>query len=486
MKYLNISQSRYTGISHKKLNAYDLAGKDTGIDDFIAYYPYEIISIHRYNKITKKGFANTIHFYDRENNVTLAMTHIDEIPKSFYVGKKFNIGDVMYKEGRVGRATGNHIHLEIGKGKQVKKILKNGEYQLSSFINIEDYFFVDDSIIIKETKGIKFEHRNEEYTNMNSGFKKFYWQGQLIYFYKQSANEEITLINSPYKDLRNIRDFVENEKYKQGLDITCAVNASYFIFDGKERGQILGRTQGINTDERPDKDGYLDLVITPENKLVSGDFDSWEWLKPYAKLGVSYACCVLKDGKDIAEYSSAIGKEKLTKKYTQTLLMKDKEGLFSFAVVRGLMNGADCREFAKEHGMTDCYMLDSGGSSQMLTKNDEGYITGRALPNVLVFYKLPKSEETINEPTKENTIIKPIGKLTVQRIGLNIRNLLLFDRRKPIGQRVGFLRKGESVEIIDFIPNLQPDGFQWVKVKWGKGEAYAQYDSTCYTVEIYK
>ena len=102
-------------------------------------------------------------------------------------------------------------------------------------------------------------------------------------FYKQSENEEITLINSPYKDLRNIRDFVENEKYKQGLDITCAVNASYFIFDGKERGQILGRTQGINTDERPDKDGYLDLVITPENKLVSGDFDSWEWLKPYAK-----------------------------------------------------------------------------------------------------------------------------------------------------------------------------------------------------------
>ena len=51
------------------------------------------------------------------------------------------------------------------------------------------------------------------------------------------------------------------------------------------KGQILGRTQGINTDERPNKDGYLDLVITPENKLVSGDFESWEWTKPYVKLG---------------------------------------------------------------------------------------------------------------------------------------------------------------------------------------------------------
>ena len=392
--------------------------------------------------------------------------HLDSI--NTYLGQEVTNETIIGYTGTTGNSTG--IHLHFGWYPIADKNVSYMKRRWSDFTKF------------------KFEEKEATIMTIKKGFSKFLWRDQLIYFYKQSENEEITLINSPYKDLRNIRDFVENEKYKQGLDITCAVNASYFIFDGKERGQILGRTQGINTDERPDKDGYLDLVITPENKLVSGDFDSWEWLKPYAKVGLSYACCVLKDGKDVAEYSSAVGIGKLNTKNTQTLLMKDTEGLFSFAVVRGKLDGYECRAFAKEYGMTDCYMLDSGGSSQMLTKNDEGYITGRYLPNVLVFKELPKSEEVIEETKQEDNIepIIPIGKITVQRIGLNIRNHLIFDKRKPIGNKVGFIAKGESVEIIDFIPNLQPDGFQWVKVKWGKGEAYAQYDSTCYTVEIYK
>ena len=67
MRYLNISQGRYNSFSHKNLNAYDLAGEDSGIDRFVTFNELEVIGILPY-KTT--GFANTVLFYDKDNDVT--------------------------------------------------------------------------------------------------------------------------------------------------------------------------------------------------------------------------------------------------------------------------------------------------------------------------------------------------------------------------------------------------------------------------------
>lgn len=45
------------------------------------------------------------------------------------------------------------------------------------------------------------------------------------------------------------------------------------------------------------------------------------------------------------------------------------------------------------------------------------------------------------------------------------------------------LEIGDSVEIVEFIPKLQLDGWQWVKVKYNDQICYAQYDSMAYSIE---
>ena len=106
MACLNISQGRYGGYSHKNLNAYDLCGMDNGIDRFRTFNDVTVIGIHEYSRT---GFANTICFYDEVNDVTLAMTHVNSIPKGCYVGKVYHSGDTIYFEGTKGNATGKII-----------------------------------------------------------------------------------------------------------------------------------------------------------------------------------------------------------------------------------------------------------------------------------------------------------------------------------------------------------------------------------------
>ncbi len=165
MEYLNITQGRFepNGISHKYLNAYDLAGKDSGIDPFYAQCNYKIAAVL---PLSTTGFANTILYYDELNDVTLALTHMNTIDTSkYYVGKVFEKGEKLYEEGKAGNATGNHIHLEIGKGYQTKKVNKGtsaGGWQLNDLIDIEDYFYIDESFTtVINDRGYKFETSGE-------------------------------------------------------------------------------------------------------------------------------------------------------------------------------------------------------------------------------------------------------------------------------------------------------------------------------------
>ena len=128
MACLNISQSRYGAYSHALFNAYDLAGMDSGIDRFRTFSPLKVIGIHTFKRT---GFANTVHFYDAENDVTLALTHENTIPSDCTIGHEYKSGDTIYYEGATGKTTGNHIHLEIGKGYQASKVKFSGGWTLS-------------------------------------------------------------------------------------------------------------------------------------------------------------------------------------------------------------------------------------------------------------------------------------------------------------------------------------------------------------------
>ena len=74
---------------------------------------------------------------------------------------RFHSGETIYYEGRAGRASGNHIHLEIGMGRQISKTKINGVWQLKNLINIEDYFYIDTTYTKIKNNPYKFQIEND-------------------------------------------------------------------------------------------------------------------------------------------------------------------------------------------------------------------------------------------------------------------------------------------------------------------------------------
>ena len=70
----------------------------------------------------------------------------------------------------------------------------------------------------------------------------------------------------------------------------------------------------------------------------------------------------------------------------------------------------------------------------------------------------------------------------VQSVGLRVRRELKFSGGKPVGKEIAFCPVGGDMELLEFLPGIQPDGYQWVRSRYGGVEGYSQYDSMCYYV----
>ena len=106
--------------SHAYEYALDLGGRDGG-KDWI-YAPFDCVVRRIYGNYNAIWFESTdkvmcadgiarilvmecIHMYDSDKNAL-----------GLYVGKRFAQGERCYREGAAGKATGNHLHMEIGAG----------------------------------------------------------------------------------------------------------------------------------------------------------------------------------------------------------------------------------------------------------------------------------------------------------------------------------------------------------------------------------
>ncbi len=119
MQYLNISQGVNGSYSHQGCNALDLAGKDSGIDN--AYSPFtgtiKRIYVDSYggNCVWLQS-NNKVYYADGTlDYMTILFIHDNDI-SDLYVGKVIRQGEIFFQEGTSGWATGNHIHMECGKG----------------------------------------------------------------------------------------------------------------------------------------------------------------------------------------------------------------------------------------------------------------------------------------------------------------------------------------------------------------------------------
>lgn len=173
MLYVNVTQAPNNNFSHKgSVSAWDNAGKDTGIDD--AFAPFDAEVVWKDNGSAKTGIliSNTVEvkcadgIIRQAGQVHTLFWHDNDI-SDLYVGKQIKQGEVFYQEGTAGRATGNHIHFNVGVGTYKKgtyPLVKNefGVYEIKGEINPTKIFFIDDNHKVIKTNGMKWVKYKEE------------------------------------------------------------------------------------------------------------------------------------------------------------------------------------------------------------------------------------------------------------------------------------------------------------------------------------
>ena len=127
MDYLNVTQTANNNFSHKGCLALDIAGQDAGIDTLKAPFTGTVKRIYQGNNAVWIESNNKVRYADGTIDYMTVLTMHDN-STSLKVGDVIKQGTPYYKEGTRGYATGNHIHLSVGKG----KFTGSGWYQNSS------------------------------------------------------------------------------------------------------------------------------------------------------------------------------------------------------------------------------------------------------------------------------------------------------------------------------------------------------------------
>lgn len=159
-KYMRITQGYEEG-THMDSFAIDNAGKDYNME--IIYAPFTGIIKKIYSNDANEVWLESkdkVEYPDGTiDYLTVMFAHANDV-SNLFVGKEIKQGEAFYEEGTKGNATGNHCHIECGKG----KFTGNGWHQNSSgywSINNrkkpEECFWIDDSITILENNNYNFK-----------------------------------------------------------------------------------------------------------------------------------------------------------------------------------------------------------------------------------------------------------------------------------------------------------------------------------------
>jgi len=172
MKIINVSQGYGSSSSTHKLSyALDLSGKDKNKDAVYAPFDCKITKLYQPSDTSKK--ATTV-WLTSTNKVlspngyygylTISITHPSEI-MNMKKGQKFKQGELICYEGMTGNASGNHIHLEVAKGKTAgwsKKSSGNySEYVILNKVKGEEYLFLREDGKVKKNRDLSFKKESD-------------------------------------------------------------------------------------------------------------------------------------------------------------------------------------------------------------------------------------------------------------------------------------------------------------------------------------
>lgn len=159
-KVIRITQKDHEG-THSACWAVDEAGIDGGISNFIMPFDGTVKKLYPAdaNEVWIQSDSKVEYPDGTEDYMTLMFAHDNDI-SNLYVGQKIKAGTIFYQEGTKGKAYGNHVHFECGKG----KFTGSGWYQDASgawsILNgkkATDCLWIDDSYTVKDTRGYTFK-----------------------------------------------------------------------------------------------------------------------------------------------------------------------------------------------------------------------------------------------------------------------------------------------------------------------------------------
>lgn len=187
MKTLRFSSLFNTGSAHRKCSGVtykktnykdyptDLVGADSGTDWF--YAPCDVKVLRVYDKASHCIWFRSINKVRTPNGAGYLFFMCEhESVKGFKAGQTYKQGAKLFKEGKAGNATGNHIHLSCGYAQKLEKVnfgtgwIKNnhGAWVLHipgvENIKIQKAFYLDKSFTksVKDSR-VKFKDAPPEY-----------------------------------------------------------------------------------------------------------------------------------------------------------------------------------------------------------------------------------------------------------------------------------------------------------------------------------
>ena len=163
--YMRITQGYMTG-THSDSYAIDDAGSDSGIDYIVAPFTGMVKKIYQSdaNEVWLESLEPVIYPDGTVDYMTMLFAHDNDV-SNLFVGKVIAKGERFYEEGTKGNASGNHVHMECGRGKFTGSGWHQnsaGYWSINNGKNPTECLWIDDSITILNDNGYTFKRIEPE------------------------------------------------------------------------------------------------------------------------------------------------------------------------------------------------------------------------------------------------------------------------------------------------------------------------------------
>ncbi len=261
MTTMNITQGVGGSFSHAGTLAIDIAGKDGGIES--AYAPFSGTITKIYNKFQVwLQSSNPVIWADGTiDYMTILVVH-DNDTSDLYVGKTIKQGERFFEEGTAGYATGNHIHLEVAKGKMSGGgWYKNsyGTWTITNAVHPASALFVSDSTVIKNGYGYNWQRLSQSVVNPFYG-KTPENLGENFFASIQNTGSSMFVVNNN-----------QNVEIENGIDMKTGSFVWHFVrqSDGSYIIYLGGTTYTLYAT------GTSDSSNVATNLYSGGDAEKW-------------------------------------------------------------------------------------------------------------------------------------------------------------------------------------------------------------------